>query len=145
MNFCDDYPTCKETSAVLRIFSDEIDPREITRLLRVEPSSIQIKGERKYPNKAEYINKENGWFLDSEDLVESRDLRRHLEWLLNKTNNCHDKLKELSSKGAEITIFCPWQSASGQGGPTMDPQQMKVLGDLNIELLFEFWVCDEDD
>lgn len=145
MNFKDDYPTCKETSAVLRIFSAEIDPREISRLLGVEPSFIQIKGERKYPNKDELINKENGWFLDSEDEIESKDLRRHLDWLLNKIGNCHCQLREIASKGAEITIFCPWRSASGQGGPTMDPQQMKVLGDLNIELLLEFWVCDEDD
>ncbi|WP_136525380.1 DUF4279 domain-containing protein [Geomonas ferrireducens] len=143
MNFDDDYPTCEETSAVLRIFSDEIDPREITELLGVEPSSIQIKGERKYPNRAEYINKENGWFLHSEDNVESKDLRRHLDWLLSKMNNCHSQLRELASKGAEITIFCPWRSASGHGGPTMDPQQMKVLGDLGIEVVFEFWVCDD--
>jgi hypothetical protein len=143
MNFKDDYPTCKETSAVFRIFSDEIDPREITRLLGVEPSSIQIKGERKYPNKYKYINKENGWFLDSEDEIESKDLRRHLDWLLNKMGSSHNQLRELAGKGAEITIFCPWRSASGQGGPTMDPQQMKLLGELNIELLFEFWVCEE--
>lgn len=145
MDFCDDYPTCEETSAVLRIFSDEIDPTEITRFLAIEPSSIQIKGERKYLNKEKYINQENGWFLDSENAVESRDLRRHLDWLLNKLNNCHNQLRELADRGAEITIFCPWRSALGQGGPTMDPKQMKLLGDLNIELIFEFWVCNESD
>jgi len=145
MKFCDDYPTCRETSAMMRIFSDDIDPAYISRMLGVEPSSVQVKGERKYPKKAEYINEENGWFLDSEKEVQSRDLRRHLEWLLEKMKNCHQELKELSSKGAEITIFCPWESATGQGGPKMDPRQMKVLGELNIELLFEFWYCAEDD
>jgi hypothetical protein len=39
--------------------------------------------------------------------------------------------------------FCPWESKSGQGGPTMDPEQMKILGKLNIELGFEFWYCEE--
>ena len=143
MEYDDNYATCEDTSVTLRIFADEIMPQEITERLGSEPSFIQVKGERKYPNRPEYINKENGWFLNSENSVKSKDSRRHLAWLISKLSNKHEEIKSLAANGAEIDIFCPWESKSGQGGPTMDPSQMKTLGELNIELVFEFWYCEE--
>lgn len=144
MEYDDNYSTCKETDVTLRIFTDDMTPEDITKALGVKPSFVQVKGERRNKDRPEsIINKTNGWFLSSEDEIISKDNRRHLAWLLEKIKDCHSEISELINKGVDIDIFCPWESEGNQGGPTMDPQQMKILGELNIELGFEFWYSED--
>ena len=146
MEYYDDYPTCEDTFVTLRIFSDVMSPQEVTNSLGVEPSSVDVKGERRNKDRPEsFVNITNGWFLSSEDNVKSKDNRRHLAWLIEQIRDCHAELQKLRINGAQIDIFCPWESMGNQGGPTMDPQHMKILGDLNLELQFEFWYGGEDD
>ncbi|MBX7244277.1 MAG: DUF4279 domain-containing protein [Candidatus Sumerlaeaceae bacterium] len=40
----EDYKTCTYTHAWLRIMDDELDPDEVTSLLRITPTRIQRKG-----------------------------------------------------------------------------------------------------
>ena len=35
-------------------------------------------------------------------------------------------------------VTCIWWSAEGDGGPTLDPSQMRILAALNLECAFEF-------
>ena len=41
----DDFDTCYETFATLRIYTKEKNPQLITKILSIEPSSITLKGE----------------------------------------------------------------------------------------------------
>jgi hypothetical protein len=47
-------------------------------------------------------------------------------------------LKILASQGVKIDICCLWFSESGHGGPTLSPQQLSKLGELGIDLWFDF-------
>jgi hypothetical protein len=81
-----------------------------------------------------------GWFLSSENVVASRDLRRHLDWLLDKIELTAGKLGELQNKaGLTMGINCVWWSATGSGGPTLWPEQMVRMANLELECSFE--VC----
>ncbi len=144
MEYVDNYPTCAQTSVTLRVFADDVAPQEITKIIEIEPSEAHVKGQPKYKRRSDIINKTNGWFLRSDDKVESKDFRRHLDWLIQQLNSRHAALRELTAKGAQIDIFCPWASKTNEGGPIIDPRQMKVLGELNVELVFEFWYGGED-
>jgi len=71
--YIDDYPTCAATYATLRIYTGETKPEIVTDTLQVNASKILRKSEN-----GAWLN---GWFLSSKDLIDSRDLRRHLDWV----------------------------------------------------------------
>ncbi len=135
----DVYPTCERTCAALRIYPRDMDPEWITRRLNVNPTFILRKGER-HVNRfgRERVAKLNGWFLSSEREVSSLDLRRHLDWLLDKVEPRTRQLRDLQQlPDIKMLIQCIWWSAYGQGGPTLWPEQMQRMAALNLECGFD--------
>jgi len=47
--------------------------------------------------------------------------------------------------GVRMSVNCVWYSRSGHGGPTLWPEQMRVLADLNLECSFDIYFQDKDD
>jgi len=137
----DDYGSCERTCAVLRVYSGEIAPADVTTLLGILPTSSIGIGERKGPNSLGMcrVGKLNGWFLSSESAVESKDLRRHLDWLVLQLEARADALHALQEKtGVRMSVNCVWWSKGGGGGPTLWPAQMRSLVGLNLECSFDF-------
>jgi hypothetical protein len=135
----DNYETCERTLAVFQIYSDCLVPDKITELLAVEPTSGQEKG-RRYTNSIgrQRTGKMNAWFLSSEGKTSSLDLRRHLDWLLDKLEPSATKIRELQRMHAvRMSINCIWWSAHATGGPTLWPEQMRRIADLNLECCFD--------
>ena len=145
----DDYPTCERTLATLRIYGDDLDPQSITRRLGLQPSDSQRRGEIKAGIRGRQRTvKVGGWFLSSEDHVQSKDLRRHLDWLLDRLLPAKEEILELQEEDAiKMGVNCIWWSESGQGGPTLWPEQMQCLAGLNLECGFDvaFFGEDEED
>lgn len=133
IEYNDNYETCYKTYATFRIYTGEIDPNKITEILNIEPSEVILKGMGRRKN---FVN---GWFISSEDKIDSKDSRRHIDWLLNQIYPLKDKILELISKDYKIDISCYWSSMHGTGGPTLSPYQMKKLSELNIEIWFDFY------
>jgi Domain of unknown function (DUF4279) len=135
----DDYPTCEETHATLRIYPGDIEPQTITERLRIEPSHWQRCGEVPSGTKSKRPAKINGWFLGSKGHIQSRDSRRHIDWILDQIFPKAGAIHALQELGCRIDISCYWISKDGHGGPTISPSQMKRLGELNIELWFDIY------
>ena len=129
----DNYETCSETYVTLRIYSDTKNPNELTEYLGIEPSEIQVKTQKNR------LIELNGWFLSSEGKVNSKDIRRHIDFLADKLLPIASKIKILIKEGLKIDISCYWVSESGQGGPTLSPQQLTKLANLGIELWFDMY------
>lgn len=135
----DAYPTCERACAQLLIYPGEMDPALVTRRLEIEPTSIQRGGEviRNSLGRERTVPM-NGWFLSSEGKSSSMDLRRHLDWLLEKLTGRREALISLQEiKDLKMGINCIWWSAAGQGGPTLWPEQMKVMAELELECSFD--------
>lgn len=139
----DTYATCKETSALLRIAHPALDPATLSEQLQLTPARAWRKGEPKEPkHRPARIGM---WILDTYGVVASRDLRRHLDWLLD---HLHDKgaiLDQLRQQEYAIDVFSTWVRLGGTGGPMLSPRNMRGLADLSLELQFEFWAVDEDE
>ena len=136
----DEYPTCDETHVSLRIYSEETPPASITERLGVEPTSIQHKGQVRNPEgRRPVVLKHHGWFLESENHVTSKDVRRHLDWLLDRMDERAEPLAALMQEGARADIACFWMSASGHGGPTLSPSQMKRMAALGVDCWFDVY------
>jgi len=142
----DKYETCRKTFAELRIYGNHLDPRSITSRLGIEPTSSQKKGEA-IPNSRGSVRnvKIGGWFLSSEGHVQSKDLRKHLDWLLQQLIQIKYELHVVQeSEGIVMTVNCVWWS-SGAGGPTLWPEQMCLLSELNLECTFELAFCGDEE
>jgi hypothetical protein len=116
-------------------------PSEVTKRLGLKPTHQIVLGEESPPNSLglKRVGKVNGWFLSSEEFVESKDVRRHLDWLLAKLEPNSEVLRELQAgPGVRMSVECPWWSRYGTGGPTLWPEQMRVLAALNLECSLGF-------
>jgi len=143
----DRYPTCERVLAKLRIYGVDLDPATVTEQLQIEPTESQKKGEVRTNSLGRQRSpKIGGWFLSSEDKVASKDLRRHLDWLLQLLTPRADAICALQdTEGITMMVDCIWWSAHGDGGPTLWPEQMRALADLNLECSFDISFFGEDD
>jgi len=132
------HPTCSYTHVWLRVMHEQLDPTEISGLLGIEPTKVQLAGDRIYDT-SELTYKYSGWSLQSKGHVQSRDSRDHFAWLLERISGKGNVLQSLASRGYLVDICCRWDSASGHGGPTMDPEQLVQLGSLGVEVWFDIY------
>lgn len=69
-------------------------------------------------------------FFITKDYVISYDLRKHLDWLLNKIAPSKEALEKLQSyENVTMGIDCVWRSLAGHGGPVLWSEQMKTTID----------------
>ncbi len=144
----DDYETCDKTHAELRIYSGELSPREVSLRLGIEPTVMNEKGKTRISitTGRERVLPLNLWLLSSEGHLHSKDLRRHLDWLLDQIEPAAAALRELEQlPDATMNVHCSWWSAHGHGGPTLWPQQMRRVAALNLELAFEIMFLGDDE
>lgn len=141
-DYNDAYPTCSRTHATLCIFlPDTISPGELTEKIGIPPSKARVKGEvyrgkvREWPT---------SWFLESAGKVESKDVRRHIEWILEQIESKTEIIKQLQDEGAQIHFSCFWASAAGHGGPKLDPDILKRLALLSIGIAFDIYFDGDD-
>ena len=136
----DDYQTCERTKAVFRVHCADRSPRFITDLLEISPTRVVEAGvpAPRGEGKIGPIGKVNLWILDSEGSVESCDLRRHLDWILQQLEPASGRICDLRRDHIVMDISCVWWSKYGDGGPTLWPSQMSRIARLDLELSFSF-------
>jgi hypothetical protein len=139
----DDYGTCADTYASLLIYPVRTDPAAITGRLGIEPSMWQRKAGPKVGSS--WPAEVDLWSFSTKNRVESRDSRRHIDWLLDTIEGKAAELRSLQMEGAWIVVSCYWLSLSGHGGPSISPGQMRRLGALNIELWFDVYFVGEEE
>ena len=135
MSYIDYYKSCNRTYATLLIYTGETLPDEVTRVLGISPTRISLAVDTPRRNL-------NGWFLSSQDVIESKDSRSQIDYIIEVISPVKEKIVQLQSAGFDIGVLCFWESATGNGGPTLSPRQMRVLGELNIELSWDIWFAD---
>lgn len=143
----DEYPTCERTTATLLVYTGDLEASCVTERLGIEPSEVRRRGERIAGGlRGTRVTPLNAWFLTSEGQTTSRDLRRHLDWLLDQIEPAAVQLAELQREsGVTMAVQCIWWSAHAQGGPTLWPEQMRRLAALDLECHFDISFYGDDD
>ena len=131
--FDDNYPICRDTYATFRVFSEVLDVEQITERLEMAPTGSIPMGRRPWTS----------WTLTTKGSVASRDIRRHIDWLLDKLLPRRNEIMSLNAPGTVTDIFCYWESNSGQGGPSLFHRQMRDLGVLRIDIGWDIYFSDE--
>ena len=137
ITFQDDYPTCERTYVTFRLFHDELDPDVISRTLQISPSEAHRRGDQLRSGRSLPVG---SWFLSSEKAVSSRDVRRHIVWILNQIECRKNELVSLRNEGYEMDLFCFWASMSGHGGPELNHEIMNRLASLQLDISFDVYL-----
>lgn len=137
----DYYATCEATYATLRIYASDLDPGEVTKLLDIVPTSMQKKGD--LLGARNRVCKLNGWFLSSESNVDSRDSRRHIDWILDQIAGKSSVFEILRKSSCRTDVSCYWLSMSGHGGPALSPSQMKPLAEHGLDFWYDVYFLDD--
>jgi hypothetical protein len=139
-DYNDDYATCHKTYATLVIVHPDLDPDQVTQGLGLRPTRAWRRGDIRNPHgKRPFIYPRGGWELTTEGTVQSRDVRRYIDWLLDQLDLKGRVLNQLQERGYQTVINCFWCSEYGQGGPMLWPGQMTRLGALGLELWFDIY------
>lgn len=117
----DEYPTCACTFAWLRVMSEHLQPDLVTSSLGLEPTRTQRRGDVRSPRSAR-THAYSGWFLESAAHVDSRDARRHLDWLLVQLQGASVAIQALKAQGHLVDICIRWDSAHAHGGRPLIPR-----------------------
>lgn len=134
-----DYPSCEYTFAQLLIYTNT-DTQQITHTLGIAPTYAQNKGDVLVNSRG--VKREaklSYWNYSSEKKVQSKDLRHHLNWLLEQLKDRKNAIETLQNEsGISMSVDCIWTpKSSAGGGPVIWPEQMSVLSNLNLELAFD--------
>lgn len=131
----DEYPTCARTYATFCVYLAGEDLGLVSRVLGIEPTRTTGPSRARPDIRA-------GWYLTTEGVVRSRDLRRHLDWLAARLEPLGPQIEELRRSGARTGIFCFWASAYGHGGPAISVTQMRILAELGLDLDLDVYFPD---
>jgi hypothetical protein len=136
----------RQSAASLRIFGDELQPAEIARMLRCEPTQARVKGEViKYPSGRERTITCGSWQLSAER-VEPEDLNGQIKWLIAKMTDDLGVWQALVST-YDVDMFCGAFMQSGNDGLSISAESMLALGTRGIRLDLDIYgpVDDDDD
>jgi Domain of unknown function (DUF4279) len=130
----DEYPTCELTHVTLRIYHETASPEVATEALGLDPDEVH-----------DAVRPPSGrgsrpavWLMSSEGKVDSLDVRRHLDWILDRLSGREEKLANLRQRGFVMDVLCRWDSI-GQGGPMLSPAQMGPLAKLGLTVGFDLY------
>lgn len=139
-----DYETCAECYVRLMIFSGEFHPDEITKLLQIQPTVANFAGEKVTNSRGLTREvKDSMWFLSTESNISSKDIREHIDWLVETIYPHRESLSKIQEMdGVKVTLKCVWFSLLGHSGPVLWPEQMRALADLDLELSFDIYFAE---
>ena len=122
------------TAASLRIFGDDLVPKEITLVLGHEPSDAEIKGQAIVGKSTGKIRVANtgSWRL-SATKQSPGNLDAQIEEILSKLSSDLSVWKNLSER-YQVDLFCGLFLNGGNEGLAISPKSLAALGLRGIEL-----------
>lgn len=132
------YNSCDYTYVDFTVYS-KFD--NIENSVSFTPDFHQSKGDVVIKSlKKKMIAKCDLWSVSSDKKLSSKDVRHHLNYILEIIYPHRDIILHLQNLGHKMQMKCVWfaNDAIG-GGPAICPKQMEKLSDLNLELNFSFY------
>jgi hypothetical protein len=139
--------------ATLRFAGDQLDPHQITELLRVEPTLAYRKGESyRIGPRRKRVGKTGLWIFSTDGLFPQHEVRAHVDAITELVANdsrhpARDKklqvLREIVEERALsplVTIF--WHGPQGTPAPMIDPAFRDLIARIHGQVEEDFDVDD---
>ena len=132
------------SAARLRIFGDDLQPSEISRLLSCKPTKAQVKGDVvRYASGRERTAKVGGWWLEA-PRAEPGDLDGQIRWLISQVSDDISIWQHLTTS-YDVDVFCGLFMQSHNDGLSISPETMLSVGKRGIEIALDIYGPDDDD
>jgi uncharacterized protein DUF4279 len=142
----DDYPTCAETFAALRIGHAELNPEAMSQEIGIEPTVAWRRGDLlPSPGGGSAVAEEGVWMFASPEELRSDDARRHIDHVLDVVEAHATAISRLQAAGYGLAVSCYWVSRWGYGGPTLSARQMARLARFGLPLRIELYELQESE
>jgi len=131
------FPKCRVS---LRICDNDLDPLEITEMLRVEPDAFHKKGDpnmqiSKKGKQMEFSPYNSGlWSINSKEM-DSATIGVHIKALLLILEPLKNELSILHNRGYKMDLFCGlFAQGCSQPGLELDASLLRRVGELNLRV-----------
>lgn len=137
-------PALDRGVAALRIFGDDLDPEELSRLFGHSYTDGWVKGDEFSTSSGAVVTKKTGgWILEAEP-VENADFDGQILRLLGSVDVSLDVWASVASR-FEMNIFCGWFMCESIERVTISPQIMRMLGDRGIPLFVDIYAPSDEE
>lgn len=131
------------SAASLRILGDDLDPKEITKLIGKAPSRAMKKGDQFLVREGHSIASNTGvWSIHADEKMPG-DLNIQISEILEGTTHEINVWLELSRR-FKVEFFCGLFLENGNEGLEISSDTMKILGSRGIALDFDIYGVDLD-
>jgi len=130
--------------ASVRFFESELNPMEVTRLLKLPPDKTYRKGEphliRTTKGKVlEYPARTMGfWSMSSKQWVNSPNLTTHIKWILDELEPKAENIALLLEQGIKADIYC-YSSSDNDNLPNIPKTLMQRANILELPIDIEHY------
>lgn len=132
------------SAATLRIFGDDLQPDEISQMLKCQPTKAERKGDViRYLSGRERTVKRGNWRLSAQS-AEPEDLEGQIQWLMSQVNDDLGVWKSLT-QAYDVDLFCGLFMRSSNDGLSLSPETMLMLGQRGIELGLDIYDASDED
>jgi hypothetical protein len=139
--------------ATLRFVGDALEPDEISNTIKQKPTRAYRKGERYKPGprSPELTGKTGIWYLSTDGVTSSNDLKNHIGLLIRLISPFGDndqrlrKLREIIDKRnlrAHVTFF--WRGAPGTERPSIPSVDVNLFKRLPADIETDFDIENEE-
>lgn len=135
--YIDDFATCRATYATFLLTHPTLDPTAISRELGLASTRSHLRGHVAFPGGTSAPT--GVWILCTNDAVASRDVRRHIDVLLDQLGPVQARITSLIAKGYVAEVSCYWASTGGHGGPRLDVAQLARLVAFGLPISFDVY------
>lgn len=137
----------RKAFVTIRFAGDDLDPRDISAILPVEPTRAHRKGEQFFAG--EHAGKLHGrtgiWFLATDKLVDSDDLADHLaliQKLLHPTARDTQRIVQLRDvldrTHSHASVTCFWRGDRGEEAPRIPTEFESAIKPLAADIESDF-------
>ncbi len=125
----------------LRISGDALDPTQLESLLGLKPDILGIMGQPRMSKQGrQYAPYETNLWCYREASSSEIGFDQQIQSLFARLGHRVSELQRLSAtEGVDAELFCGFGSGNGQGGDTLRPATLKLLGDAGLSLTLDLY------
>lgn len=154
MSFIPDDPHCESTRAALVLSGVELDPRQVSDRLGLDPTSAYISGATTGVGTGSLDRRPRSWPAEvglwilatttPDQPAATRKAHKSLEWhlqaLLEIIEPAAPAIRAIAPECEKAEVACTWMSSYELGaGPRLTPSTMSRLAALGLPLVVEFF------
>jgi len=130
-----------KSTVALRIFSDELEPREVAALLGCEPSRSYRKGDFVSPGRSTATRQYGMWSLAA---AEAEGIDQQIQSLLARLTPDPNVWQSLAAK-YRVDLFCGYFMSGSNQGFTLSTATLSALAQRRIEIGFDIYAPEPEE